>query len=77
MNIYDAAIVLSKTEFNNQVDWNAYPTADYCCDKCSQVVSIDFKSLNKHQFSDFSNLEPADKEECTMLEATISITNSS
>lgn len=76
MKIYTAEQVLDKTEFNNLVDWKAYPTADYCCDKCNQVVSIDFKSLNKHQFSDFSNLEAVDKETCMVLEATFPTTNS-
>jgi hypothetical protein len=40
---------LHKTEFNSQEDWDTYPTADYCCDKCSQIVS--FNSLTWQSIS--------------------------
>jgi hypothetical protein len=76
MTLHTATEILSKTEFNNQSDWDTYPTADYCCDKCNQIVSIDFKSLTKHQFSDFSNFVSADKELFKSLEGGDTKTNS-
>lgn len=76
MKIIPAAEILSKTEFNNQTDWENYPTADYCCDKCSQTISIDFKSLRKHQFSDFSNLDIEDQKQFMDIEKAGEKTNS-
>jgi len=76
MKLQSATEILSKTEFNNQSDWDTYPTVGYCCDKCNQTVSIDFKSLTKHQFSDFSNLNLADKELFKILESKDIIANS-
>jgi hypothetical protein len=52
---------LNKTEFNNQEDWETYPTADYCCEKCNQKISFNFANLTKHQFSSFSNLNNIDQ----------------
>jgi hypothetical protein len=76
MTLHNATEIVSKTEFNNQSDWDTYPTADYCCDKCNQIVSIDFKSLQKHQFSDFSNFTSADKELFRSFESNDTKTNS-
>lgn len=70
MRLHLATEIFTKTEFNNQEDWETYPTADYCCDQCKQTVSIDFKSLTKHQFSDFSNLNATDKKEFELFETT-------
>jgi len=53
---------LNKTEFNNQEDWDTYPTADYCCDKCNETVSFNFTNLTKHHLSTFSNFNDKDKE---------------
>ena len=53
---------LTKTEFNNQEDWDTYPTADYSFDQWSQTGSISFSNLTKHQFSNFSNFTDKDKE---------------
>lgn len=76
MTLQAATEILSKTKFNNQTDWDTYPTADYCCDKCNQIVSIDFKSLTKHQFSDYSNLASTDKELFRSVENGETKTNS-
>jgi hypothetical protein len=76
MTLHASTEILTKTEFNNQTDWDTYPAADYCCDKCNQIVSIDFKSLTKLQFSDFSNLTVADKELFKNLESDDAMTNS-
>jgi hypothetical protein len=62
MTLHEATEILTKTEFNNLSDWDTYPTTYYCCENCNQTVSIDFKSLTKHQFSDLSNFTSADKE---------------
>ena len=61
---------LSKTEFNNQDDWETYPTADYCCNKCNQTVSVNFANLTKHQFSTFSNFNDKDKEAFDLFAST-------
>ncbi len=76
MKFQTATEIFSKTEFNNQTDQDTYPTADYCCDKCKHTVSIDFKNLLKHQFSDFSNLTSTDKEFFKSIEGQTVITNS-
>lgn len=52
---------LKKTEFNIKEDWDTYPTADYCYDKCGKTTSFNFSNLKKHQFSTFSNLNDKDK----------------
>ena len=62
MVTHSATRKLNKTEFNIQEDWNTYPTADYTCDKYCQTVSINFANLAKHQLSNFSNFNEADKE---------------
>ena len=62
MRKYSAEEKLNKIEFNSYEDWGTYPLADYTCEKCKQVISIDFNSLTKHQFSDFSNFTENDKE---------------
>ena len=62
MVLHSAKDVIDKIEFNNQEDWDTYPAAEYCCDKCEQIVSIDFKSLTKHQFSNFTNFDISDKQ---------------
>lgn len=62
MLVFPANKKLSKTEFNNQEDWESYPTADYTCDKCGQKVSLSFSDFRKHQLSGFSNLTDQDKE---------------
>ena len=71
-----ATTILDKTEFTNQTDWDTFPTANYCCDNCNQVVSIDFNSLTKHQFSDFSNFNSEDKELFKKIETDSIKTNS-
>ena len=76
MTLQTATKILSKTEFNNQTDWDTYPTADYCFGKCYQTVSIDFKSLTKHQFSEFSNFILADRELFKSFETADTKTNS-
>lgn len=70
---------LNKTEFNNQTDWETYPTADYCCDKCNETVSFNLADLTKHQFSPFSNFTEKDKEVFNLFIATNKLepTNSS
>ena len=61
---------LNKTEFNNQVDWETYPTADYCCDKCNQGVSFNFTHFNTHQRSAFSNFKENDKSAFDLFAST-------
>lgn len=61
MRTYPASEKLNKTEFNSYEDWETYPAANYTCENCNQVVSIDFKSLTKHQYSNFSNFNENDK----------------
>ena len=72
----DATTILDKTEFTNRIDWDTFPTANYCCNKCNQIVSIDFNNLTKHQFSDFSNFNSEDKELFKKVETDLIKTNS-
>jgi hypothetical protein len=60
MIIHAANQKLSKTEFNNYDDWQSYPTSDYCCNHCKQIISINFSNLEKHASSTFSNLSESD-----------------
>lgn len=76
MKFSAATEILNKTEFNNTSDWETIPSADYCCDYCSQIVSIDLRSLQKHQFSDFSNLNVADQQRFKEIESGKEITKS-
>jgi hypothetical protein len=62
MILHPALTKLTKTEFNNQEDWETYPTADYCCDNCNQIISFNFLHLTKHQFSLFSNFSADDED---------------
>jgi uncharacterized protein YlaI len=61
MRVRNAETILDKTDFNNQVDWETYPTADYTCDNCNDTIAISFKSLTKHAYNNFSNLSDIDK----------------
>ncbi len=61
MTTHTALEKLTKTEFDSYEDWQTYPTADYTCDKCNQIISIAFKNLVKHQFSNFTNFDDEDK----------------
>ena len=61
---------LKKTEFNSQEDWETYPTADYCCDKCTSTVSLNFANLKSHQLSTFSNFNKPDKEAFNLFVST-------
>ena len=60
MNSHPAIEKLEKVSFNNLEDWETYPTADYTCDNCKQTVAISLANLNKHQFSEFTNLKNED-----------------
>ncbi len=62
MKVRNANKVLDKTEFNNQADWETYPTADYTCDNCKQTISLSFKNLTKHVHNNFSNLSDIDRQ---------------
>lgn len=59
MKLKVANRVIDKTEFSNYHDWETYPEAEYQCD-CGQVVTINFRHLKKHAFSNFSNLATED-----------------
>ncbi len=62
MRVRNADTVLDKTDFNNQIDWETYPTADYTCDNCKQTISLSLKDLTKHAYDDFSNLSDSDRQ---------------
>ena len=51
-----AEILTNKTHFSSYEDYKTYPTADLKCPSCEAKTSIAFKDLEKHQFSNFSNL---------------------
>ena len=61
MTTHPATEKLTKTEFDSLEDWQAYPTTEYTCDSCNQIVSIAFKDLAKHQFLNFTNFNDQDK----------------
>jgi len=69
MNLYLAEAILNKTSFDNYIDWQIQPTADYRCDVCNQEVAISFKNLSKHNKSDFSNFSEDDKKSFALFEA--------
>ena len=69
MRVHNADNILDKTEFNNQTDWETYPTTDYTCDNCNQTVSLSLKDFTKHAYNDYSNLTQKDKQ---TVDATIS-----
>lgn len=72
MRVRNADEIFDKTDFNNQVDWDTYPTADYTCDKCNQTVAIRLKDLVKHAYKGFSNLTEADKQNVeTLIKVTV------
>lgn len=51
-----AEILTNKTHFSNYEDYKTYPTSDLKCPSCEVKTSIAFKDLEKHRFSNFSNL---------------------
>ena len=68
MDIYSAEKVLNKTDFDNYLDWQTYPTKDYHCTNCNQEVAISFKNLSKHHNSNFSNFSQEDMDAFGLLE---------
>ena len=62
MVLQPAKEIFDKIHFSNYSDWKIYPTADYCCNKCHQVIAINFKNFENHAYSNFSNLSGADHE---------------
>ena len=72
MKVRNAETILNKTDFNNQVDWDTYPTADYTCDNCNQIVAISLKDLVKQAYNGFSNLTDADNQSIdTLIKTTV------
>ncbi len=70
MNLHLAETLLTKTNFNSYDDWETYPTADYLC-KCGQTVAINFRNLQKHSQSDFTNLKKEDAGQIKQLAESI------
>lgn len=56
-----ADILTEKLQFNSYDDFKTHPTADLKCPTCNETVSIAFKDLEKHQYSDFSNLTDSEQ----------------
>jgi hypothetical protein len=59
MNVRLAESILNKVDFNSYEDWETYPESEYKCN-CGQTVSFNIQNLQKHSFSNFTNLEAAD-----------------
>jgi hypothetical protein len=76
MNVNPASEKLTKILFNNQVDWETYPTALYLCNNCKSEVTLALKDLMKHQFESISNLTPLEKTEIEELLRNTNISKS-
>lgn len=72
MKVRNAEDIINKTQFSNYGDWQIYPTADYVCDKCKHSVSINYRNLQKHLKSNFSNLTDVDQQSIHSLLIEIS-----
>lgn len=59
MNVRLAESILNKVDFNSYEDWETYPESEYKCN-CGQTVAFNFRNLQKHSFSNFTNLQTAD-----------------
>lgn len=64
---FDISKFSNKISFNNQEDFETYPTSEILCHNCQTVTGINFSDLKKHQFSEFSNLNKVDQFEITKL----------
>ena len=59
MNVRPAESILYKVEFNSYEDWETYPESEYKC-RCGQSISFNFRNIQKHSYSDFTNLRKED-----------------
>jgi hypothetical protein len=53
--------LIDKIEYSNNQDNQTYPSSDYTCDKCGEILTFSLKHLDKHRFLKFSNLDKKDK----------------
>lgn len=60
MLLIDAELT-DKTSFNSLEDWNIYARSNIRCNNCDESISLNLKDLNKHQNSEYSNLNPEDQ----------------
>jgi DNA-directed RNA polymerase subunit RPC12/RpoP len=60
MKITEINKVTDKKDFNNYEDFEIYPTAELQCLNCNNKVSLNFRNLEKHSTSDFTNLSEQD-----------------
>lgn len=64
---FDISRHSNKLSFNNQEDFDTYPTSEISCPNCNRPMSINFSDLRKHQLSGFSNLNEAHQFEISKI----------
>jgi len=67
LTAFDITKYCNKWYFNNEQDHQTYPTSDVACPNCQTKTSVNFKDLEKHQHSNFSNLKTDDQNEIAEL----------
>lgn len=68
MIVLDASQRLSKCSFATDEDWEIYPRSIYTCPHCAEQVSICLRDLERHSWSEFTNLSEQDAAE---MQATL------
>lgn len=63
MRILEAAQVLTKTGFSEDVDWDISPQSLYRCPLCSAPMTFCMRDFKRHAFQTSSNLSAEDRAE--------------
>lgn len=54
--VLNATDRLDKCEFQADEDWDTYPRSIYVCPKCGEKTGFNLRDLDKHSFSEATNL---------------------
>jgi hypothetical protein len=69
LNIIPAEGRLTKLAFQADEDWNTYPLSEYTCASCGEKVGFSLRDLDKHAYSDRTNLSEGDAAAFTAVAA--------
>jgi hypothetical protein len=69
LKISDADTRLSKLSFQADEDWESYPRSVYTCPHCGSQTGVTLRDLDRHSFSDFTNLSATDSSAIAHLAA--------
>jgi hypothetical protein len=69
LNIIPAEGRLTKLAFQADENWDTYPRSEYTCASCGEKVGFSLRDLDKHAYSDRTNLSEGDAAAFTAVAA--------